>query len=586
MSELLDYHIALNDLLQTHAPLHGEESVPLEQLHQRVLSRDVLVQHDVPAFDNSAMDGYAINDNARNSWQIVQRIAAGDQASKTLEPGQAARIFTGAPVPAGATAVVMQEMVAVSEDGQFINYDPAQGAISEGLNIRRKAEELQQGSVLLARHQRITPAAIGLLSAQGYTHAPCVPRVRVTVFSSGNELVKPGSPLQPGQIYDSNREMLLAMLRAEGFEAVSGGILPDQLEATKHALQKAAAESHAIICSGGVSVGEEDHLKAALQQVGELTQWRLLIKPGKPFTWGHIAKCRVFMLPGNPVSSLVTFRQLALPALQRLAGLDAEQARPWRLPARAAFSRSKADSRREFLRVKLQASARGLYASPMQQQGSNMLSGAAFADALAEIPPGTPVQEGMELVVYPLGAQFSGDALAEAGAGSTQTSQGDTLTHFDARGQAWMVDVGGKPSTRRRAIAQGSMTLSPAAFHALRRPDHASPKGDVLGVARIAAIQGAKQTSSLIPLCHPLPLTHVSVEFHLDDAQLRLSIEVRAETEGKTGVEMEALTAASVGLLTVYDMLKAIDKGMVIESIALLRKEGGKSGTWERGAGL
>lgn len=158
----------------------------------------------------------------------------------------------------------------------------------------------------------------------------------------------------------------------------------------------------------------------------------------------------------------------------------------------------------------------------------------------------------------------------------------DTLTHFDSQGQAWMVDVGAKAATHRKAIAQGAIQLSPAAFDALRHPDSASPKGDVLGVARIAAIQGAKQTSALIPLCHPLPLTHVSVEFTLDAEQHRVVIEVCAETVGKTGVEMEALTAASVGLLTIYDMLKAIDKGMVMESVCLLRKEGGKSGVWAR----
>lgn len=160
--------------------------------------------------------------------------------------------------------------------------------------------------------------------------------------------------------------------------------------------------------------------------------------------------------------------------------------------------------------------------------------------------------------------------------------QGESLTHFDAQGQAWMVDVGGKAPTHRKAIAQGCIQLSPAAFNALLNPDGASPKGDVLGVARIAAIQGAKQTSALIPLCHPLPLTHVSVEFKLDAQRHTVTIEVCAETFGKTGVEMEALTAASVGLLTIYDMLKAIDKGMVIESVQLLRKEGGKSGVWER----
>lgn len=157
-----------------------------------------------------------------------------------------------------------------------------------------------------------------------------------------------------------------------------------------------------------------------------------------------------------------------------------------------------------------------------------------------------------------------------------------SLSHFDARGQAWMVDVGEKPATHRRAVARGSIRMSAAAFAALRDPAEASPKGDVLGVARIAAIQGAKQTSSLIPLCHPLPLTHLSVEFELDADAQRLTIEVCAETVGRTGVEMEALTGASVGLLTVYDMLKAVDKGMEIEHVHLLRKEGGKSGIWER----
>lgn len=164
------------------------------------------------------------------------------------------------------------------------------------------------------------------------------------------------------------------------------------------------------------------------------------------------------------------------------------------------------------------------------------------------------------------------------------TSSKDNLTHFDAQGQAWMVDVGAKAASHRRAVAQGAIQMSPAAFEALRHPDGASPKGDVLGVARIAAIQGAKQTSALIPLCHPLPLTHLSVAFSLDAERHRVTIEACAETVGKTGVEMEALTAASVGLLTIYDMLKAVDKSMAIESIRLLRKEGGKSGLWERQA--
>lgn len=410
MSDLLDYHDALNDLLATHAPLATEERVPLDALDQRVLARDVLVQHDVPAFDNSAMDGYAICGNDCGRWQLVHRIAAGDAGGELkLAHGQAARIFTGAPIPEGTTAVLMQERVLCDEGGQTIAIDPAaNGAqgVPTGLNVRRRAEELQAGTVLLARGHRLAPASIGLLAGQGYTHAPCVSRLRVTVFSSGNELVEPGRPLAPGKIYDSNRYMLIAMLRAEGFAVTDGGNLPDQLAATRDALARAAGRSDAIVCSGGVSVGEEDHLKAALVAVGELIQWRLLIKPGKPFTWGRIGECRAFLLPGNPVSSLVTFRQLALPAMLRLAGLEPDEARPWKLHARADFTRGKAEPRREFLRVSLHAGPDGCLARPLQQQGSAMLSAAVSADALAEIPPGAQVEPGMGLVVYPLGRRF------------------------------------------------------------------------------------------------------------------------------------------------------------------------------------
>jgi len=410
MSDLLDYHDALNTLLETHAPVAGTETVGLEQLDRRVLAQDVLVQYDVPAFDNSAMDGYAVCGNDCDSWQVVHRIAAGDAgAGQRLETGQAARIFTGAPVPGGATAVLMQEKVSLDVASNRISLPPASdgaAGVRQGLNIRYQAEELQRGATLLPGFQRLAPAAIGLLSAQGYTHAPCVPQLRVAVFSSGNELVEPGQELQEGQIYDSNRQMLAALLRAQGFAVHNGGILPDKLAATRAALRQAAGNNHAIVCSGGVSVGEEDHLKAALEQEGELIQWRLFIKPGKPFTWGRIGDCRVFMLPGNPVSSLVTFQQLALPALMRMAGLPAEQARPWQLRARADFSRGKAEPRREFVRVALQGSPDGYRVQPLQRQGSAMLSGAAFAHALAEIPPGVQVEPGQELAVYPLAERF------------------------------------------------------------------------------------------------------------------------------------------------------------------------------------
>lgn len=408
MSDLLDYHDALNSLMETHAALAGEEAVPLAAVNQRVLARDVEVQYDVPAFDNSAMDGYAICGNDRTEWEVVHRIAAGDTvAGLGLEPGQAARIFTGAPIPAGTTAVLMQEDVAVDTGKRTISYSGEAGSIADDQHVRRQAEELKRGTPLLSKGTRLTPAAVGLLAMQGYTHVPCVPQLRVTVFGSGNELVEPGNPLGPGQIYNSNSPMLAALMRAQGYVVTEGGILPDNLDVTREALKRAAQESDVIVCSGGVSVGEEDHLRAALEEVGELTQWRLRIKPGKPFTWGRIGDCRVFMLPGNPVSSFVTFQQLAMPAMQRLAGLPAELARPWKVQARADFSRSKVDSRREFLRVALSAAPDGGYAvKPMQRQGSHMLSGAAFANALAEIPQNTPVEQGQLLTVYPLSERF------------------------------------------------------------------------------------------------------------------------------------------------------------------------------------
>ncbi|PAT35977.1 gephyrin-like molybdotransferase Glp [Vandammella animalimorsus] len=412
--DLLDYHDALNTLLQTHQPMVRSETLPLAQLHGRILAEDLPVRLDVPNFDNSAMDGYAICGTDRSSWQVVQRIAAGDSAQgPALQPGQAARIFTGAPIPAGAQAVLMQEHVTHDASQGEIALAPGQ-AIRPGQHIRRRAEELQAGATLLSRGARLNPATIGLLAIQGYAQAPVLAPLRVTVFSSGNELVQPGQPLQPGQIYDSNRVMLLSWLQALGFAAIDGGALPDALAATREALQRAAQHSDAILCSGGVSVGEEDHLKRALEEVGTLVQWRLFIKPGKPFTWGHIARsaqgdmdedappCRVFMLPGNPVSSLVTFQQLALPALRRLSGLDELRARPLQWQARANFTRSKPEPRREFVRVRLEQGPQGWQATPLAQQGSNMLSGAAFANALAETAPGAPIAHGDALTVYPL----------------------------------------------------------------------------------------------------------------------------------------------------------------------------------------
>jgi len=406
MHDLLDYHEALHTLITTHQPIGSLERVPLSQLCGRVLAQAVQVRFDVPAFDNSAMDGYAIHGNNHREWKIVDRIAAGDNADHlTLQPGEAARIFTGAPLPRGTTAVLMQEDVQYDhQNGRVMLSSLARDgeAIPEGLNIRRQAEALQQGATLLPEGFSLTPVAVGLLAEQGYTHVSCVRRLRVTVFASGNELVKPGKPLEAGQIYNSNSYMLAALMRLQGFLVHDGGVLPDQLQATRARLADAALTSDAIVCSGGVSVGEEDHLRTALAAVGKVTQWRLSIKPGKPFTWGSIGNCAVFMLPGNPVSSLVTLQLLALPALMRMAGVPTGQARPWCLQARADFRRQAIDPRREFLRVSLLRDADGYRARPVKLQGSAMLAGVLAADGLAEIPPNTEVKPGQLLLVYPL----------------------------------------------------------------------------------------------------------------------------------------------------------------------------------------
>ncbi|MCP9759922.1 molybdopterin molybdenumtransferase MoeA [Aquitalea sp. S1-19] len=394
---MLDYHVALATLLDGLPTAKGCESLALAQAAGRRLARDVVACFDAPQFDNSAMDGYAICDATGKAtrFHVVSRIAAGDGAQAALKDGEAARIFTGAPLPVGTTAVVAQEDTTRDADTLLLN-QPARA----GQHMRLQGEEYAAGATLLTAGTLLDPAAIALLASQGHAVLPVLPRLKVAVFSSGNELIEPGEALTAGKIFDANRYQLLAWLARFDVEIIDGGILPDDEVITRAALAHASEQCDVILSSGGVSVGEEDHVRAALEAIGSITAWKLAIKPGKPFAWGRAGAAHVFMLPGNPVATFVTFHQLVAPALRRLSGDD--QPMPVSIKVRAGFSKSRIEPRREFQRARLRQEGDGYIADLVKGQGSAMLSACAAADVLVEIPPSTAVAMGDTLLAYPL----------------------------------------------------------------------------------------------------------------------------------------------------------------------------------------
>jgi molybdopterin molybdotransferase len=395
----------LSDALAQRPAPSACEWLPTEQALGRVLHQDLVSTVNVPPHDNSAMDGYALccadlapgAEGAAPSLPQGQRIAAG-QVGARLSPGTCARIFTGAPIPQGADAVVMQEHTVLGEGGSVQFGQP----VKLGQNIRRCGEDIAVGQTVLQRGVRLTAAALGVAASVGQAELPVYAKPRVAILSTGNELVAPGQPLPPGAIYNSNRHTLLGLAQAAGAQGVDLGIVPDQLDATRSALREAARHHDLIVTSGGVSVGEEDHLRAAVQAEGELDFWALAIKPGKPFVWGRIRRedgsHALYMgLPGNPVASFVTFLLLARPVIGVLAGEG------WHLPQplglAAAFEWPRADKRREFLRARVSAQGQ-LVLHP--HQGSGVLSSAAWADGLIDLAPGQTVLPGDLLRYWPL----------------------------------------------------------------------------------------------------------------------------------------------------------------------------------------
>ena len=391
----------LADVASGHRITQAEE-LPTAAALGRVLAAPVVSALDVPPADNSSMDGYALRVAdlaAGRPLPVSQRIAAGSVGAP-LEPGTAARIFTGAPIPAGADAVVMQEQC------ELIPGEPSEvevnGTVEAGQWIRRQGEDVRHGSTVLAAGTRLTPQALGLAASVGAASLQVLRRPRVALFSTGDELVMPGDPLPPGAIYNSNRFTLRALLEAAGCVVDDLGIVPDRLAATREALRRAAEGNDLILTSGGVSVGEEDHLKPAVQAEGRLDLWQMAIKPGKPLAFGAVRRAAggeaLFMgLPGNPVSSFVTFVLVVAPVLRALQGMVA--ALPPALPLRAGFEWPKPDKRREFLRAQLNAEGElELYSN----QSSGVLTSAVWADGLVDNPPGRAIARGDTVRFLPL----------------------------------------------------------------------------------------------------------------------------------------------------------------------------------------
>ncbi len=381
----------LADLLSRSGALQGTDNVSTFDADGRVLAQDLVSPLQVPPQDNSAMDGYAVRaaDLAAGGPLIVsQRIAAG-AAGVELAPGTVARIFTGAPVPPGADAVVMQEDAEVASDGTVrFKIEPAAGQ-----HIRRSGEDVTRGSVVLARGQRLDAAALGMAASIGLAVLPVARRPRVALFSTGDELVLPGDvppdQMKPGAIYNSNRFFLRTLLLRLGCEVTDLGVVPDRLDATVDALRGAAQGHDLIVTSGGVSVGEEDHVKPAVQALGTLELWQLAIKPGKPFAYGRVASAHFIGLPGNPVSSFVTFLLLVRPFILKLQGATDLAVKP--MAVRADFTWGKADKRREFLRARRNATG-GL--DLFANQSSGVLTSMVWGDGLVDTAPGRVIAPG------------------------------------------------------------------------------------------------------------------------------------------------------------------------------------------------
>jgi len=377
------------------------EEIPLTQALNRVLAEDLVSGVDVPPADNSAVDGYAVTaeDLTTNlNLSISQRIPAG-LAPTALKKGSAARIFTGASIPEGANAVIMQEQASLDDDGHFVQFQTPPKAQQ---NIRPKGQDIEAGQTVLQRGQTLSPQRLGLAASIGFATVKVYRPLKVAILSTGDELVEPGEVTKPGQIYNSNRYLLHGLLNNFQFEVIDLGVIPDQLEATQAALQKATNNADVVITTGGASVGEEDYIQAAIKSLGHIDLWRVAIKPGKPFMFGKINNTPILGLPGNPGAVFVTFLQLARPFLLSAQGITHQSPAYFKLPL--GFDINKAGLRREFLRAKQDNSGQ-LCRHPNQSSG--MLSSASWAEGFIVIPEHEAPKQGDLVDFMPFSSLFS-----------------------------------------------------------------------------------------------------------------------------------------------------------------------------------
>lgn len=399
---LLNVDEALERLLQGVVGVEEKEQIATLDALGRVLAAPQLSKIDVPPMDNSAMDGYAVRvvDCAGGAkLRISQRIAAGDIA-QPLSAGTAARIFTGAPIPPGADAIVMQEFCTVEGDAVLINAPPRLGHW-----VRKRGDDIRSGALILSAGRKLQAQDVGLAASVGLATLPVYRRMKVAIFSTGSELVMPGEPLPEGAIYNSNRFTLTSLLKRMNCDVTDLGIVPDTLEATRTAFRRAAADSDLVITSGGMSVGEEDHVKAAVEAEGRLDMWRIAMKPGKPLAFGYVKgehrEAAFIGLPGNPVSTFICFLIFVRPYILRAQGVH--DVKPHSYQLEADFDWVQPDARREFLRARINAQGK-LELFP--NQSSAVLSSCVWADGLIDNPPKQPIARGQPVRYLPFSALF------------------------------------------------------------------------------------------------------------------------------------------------------------------------------------